>query len=251
MHIQLIMIVFQYLYFPLTLRHTRKKACYSCNTYNRILPLVDILKKTFLKQKMKLSNISFTQLKKVSTPNKRPMDRTIDFDLSPDFKQDRYKEKKDTKIQTNFSISNPVIQNFLGKIEAHVTCLIEQIFRQYERVFDKKFKPYFRGKSNIFSKYFSDLEKQIGFNISGTLKNHALLKQFLTPHEFFKGNKSISGMVSMGGKDLLSQNFSSVLSIEKMENEPLNLMLDFTKSHIDNLNKGFDFEEIGSAIIWI
>jgi hypothetical protein len=206
---------------------------------------MDILKKTFIKQRLQHCNASFNQIKKVSLPLKNAFNRTINFDLSPDFKEDRYKKKPESKINKHFSITNPVIQNFLGKIEAHVTCLVEQIFRQYERIFNKKFKPFFRGKSNIFSKYFSDLEKQIGFNISGTLKNQPLLKQFLTPNEFYKGNKSISGLISMGGKDLLSQNFSSVLSIEKLENDPLNLMLDFTKSHIDNLNKGYDFEEIG------
>jgi hypothetical protein len=126
---------------------------------------------------------------------------------------------------------------------------MEQIFTQYRQIFEKEFQSGLRKKGGLFSKYFRDMEKQIRFNISSTMKNLTLLKHFLTPVDVFKGNKSI-GMTSMNDrKDLLSQNFSSVLSITKQDTEPPNLMLDFTKSHIENLKKGYDFEEVGTVLV--
>lgn len=197
---------------------------------------------------MKLRGAAFNQIKRVTAPRKKLANKTFEFDLSPDFKEDRSQKRVDRAKNKRLSISNPILQNFLGKVEAHVTCVVEQIFRQYERIFEQKFKPIFRGKSKMFFKYFNDLEKQIGFNISSAMKNQPLLKQLLTPNEFFKGDRSVSGLISANDrKVLLSQNFSTVLSTCKPDVS--NLLLDFTKSHIDNLNKGMDFEELGEAFL--
>lgn len=193
-------------------------------------------------------------LKKTKTTAKKGPERGGQFDMSPDFKDRRPRPLNEVPSRTTslakstkktLNIQSTIFQNFLGKIDAHINCLTEQIFTQYRNLFEKDVKPVFRNKKNLFMKYFKDLEKQIQFKISSTLKNVTLLKQFLTPYDAFKGNKSI-GLTSVNDrKDLLSQNFSSVLSISKPDQEPPNLMLDFTKSHIENLKNGYDFEEMG------
>lgn len=206
-------------------------------------PLVEAVKVCFARRRVKLRAAGLAQLKRVFRAQRRPKSaaKAPEFDASPEFKESRSKKRGNSR---RLSLSNPVFTNFLGKVEAHVKCLVEQIFRQYERIFENKFKPIFRGKAKVFFKYFNDLERQIGFNISSALKNQPLLRQLLTPHEFFKGERSIVGGVSGANrKTLLSQNFSTVLST--VQPETSNLLLDFTKSHIDNLNKGLDFEELG------
>ena len=225
--------------------HTKKKACYSCKTYPKVTALVTALRVALERRKARQLSMGLNKIKKVTSQTKRLAERTFDFDLSPDFKDERKRKADPRRKFGALSMANPLMQNFLGKVDAHVICLMEQIFRQYRQIFEKEFKQYFRSKAGVFSKYLKDLEKQIRFNISSTMKNFALLKQFLTPTEIFRGNKSTS---VNDRKDLLSQNFSSVLSGGKQEQDPLNLVLDFTKSHIENLKKGYDFQEIGKFL---
>jgi hypothetical protein len=135
---------------------------------------------------------------------------------------------------------------FLNKMQTAGLNIISNMFTHYSKIFDKEFKIFFRSKSNIFTRFHSDLEKKLKLKIAHMFTNKSLIYRSLDIPEGSVHDKSLSAFFSEHDqRDLLSQNFSSMLSIDRIKNpESLSLILEYSQSDLeDNKNKTNDFND--------
>ena len=127
-------------------------------------------------------------------------------------------------------------RDFLLKMKTHSIHLINHMFRQYSRIFNREFKSFFRSKTNIFTKFYGDLEKKVKIKIASIFTNKNLILGFLdVPEGSFQATSLSAFFAKQAQPELLSRDFSSVVSMDNnFASDSLSLILEYSKSFIDD-----------------
>lgn len=142
---------------------------------------------------------------------------------------------------TNF-LTIKKFRNFLNKMKGYSVSMINNLFLTTAKIFEKEFKMFFRSKSNIFTKFHNDLEKKLKIKMAQMFSSKNLIFKILEVPEGSIHDKSLSAFLTeVDNRELLSQNFSSMLSMDRLKNpESLSLILEYSHSDLEDLNQEFD-----------
>ena len=168
--------------------------------------------------------------------------KAIKHELSPE-----KLNKKDSN-----SIIGPILtvdkfRSFLTKMKKYSVQMVGNMFKHYSKIFEKEFKLFFRSKSNIFTKFQGDLEKKIKMRMGGIFTDKNLIFQFLdVPQNSFQDTSLSAYFNKQIKRELLSRNFSSIFSVDrKRDNDSLSLILEYSNSFTDEMNKDLNVFDDG------